>query len=559
MEIVHNQLPAEIPPIVAVDTEFYGQSEEKLHLVHGDFAALAFGTDEQVYIITDEALVPEALKRLQTCTSIVMQNALYDLRQLSRYGVFTSQLLPFIYDTMIVEKLLGSNYYANFNLDALARRYLMRGVKKEMYGKLIEQTATLSELVDYIAEDVATTYAIYRKQLRVAMKESLMPVYVEIEEPTMRAILDMPPIRIDVDAWQSFIQSIEQQLEAERAKISINPTSPKQVKEYFYLKYRVELSTTDEKEMTKLAKKYPEAEIILRIRELSKISGTYGREWLEKYVRDGFVASDFKVIGTITGRFSSSNPNLQNIPARKYPQFRTFFIPRDNHVMIVADISQQEPRLLAVLSGDKALIEAFNAGTDVHLEVARRIFNNPDLTKENKFERSVGKAINLGISYGLTPRGLAENAGIPLDEAEAIIVEYFNHYPGVERYMQEYRDKAMEYGYVETLSGRRIYINPYSKDWMNVAVNAPIQGSGADMTKLWIINIWSICKKLGIQFPLVATVHDEIVLDVPKEDVYDYLEIVGKAFEQAVNKLIPNSPVPFIYEAEYGTSWACKQ
>jgi len=559
MEIVYNQLPAEIPPIVAVDTEFYGQSEEKLHLVHGDFAALAFGTDEQVYVITDEALVPEALKRLQTCTSIVMQNALYDLRQLSRYGVFTSQLLPFIYDTMIVEKLLGSNYYANFNLDALARRYLMRGVKKEMYGKLIEQTATLSELVDYIAEDVATTYAIYRKQLRVAMKESLMPVYVEIEEPTMRAILDMPPIRINVDAWQSFIQSIEQQLEAERAKISINPASPKQVKEYFYLKYRVELSTTDEKEMTKLAKKYPEAEIILRIRELSKISGTYGREWLEKYVRDGFVASDFKVIGTITGRFSSSNPNLQNIPARKYPQFRTFFIPRDNHVMIVADISQQEPRLLAVLSQDSALIEAFNSGTDVHLEVARRIFNNPELTKENKFERSVGKAINLGISYGLTAKGLSENAGIPIEEAEAIIVEYFNHYPGVERYMQEYRDKAMEYGYVETLSGRRIYINPYSKDWMNVAVNAPIQGSGADMTKLWIINIWRICKKLGIQFPLVATVHDEIVLDVPKEDVYDYLEIVGKAFEQAVNKLIPNSPVPFIYEAEYGTSWACKQ
>ncbi len=261
----------------------------------------------------------------------------------------------------------------------------------------------------------------------------------------------------------------------------------------------------------------------------------------ESYVAGGFINHN-------------SNPNLLNIPARKIPEYRELFIPKYDK-LIVADISQQEPRILAALSGDKKLLDIFNTGQDIHLMVTRAAFNDDTIVKSDP-RRDVGKIINLATSYGMTAIGLARKLGISVEEAERFLNAYFARFPQVYENKQKQQEFANRFGYVESITGRRIWINRHNYQWSNNAINAPIQSSAADFTKLWLYKLLTKCRKGAILYPVCNVVYDEIVADSPKELVDTYKTLILEAFDETAKELFPQ--VPFEMDMKVGKNWGCK-
>jgi DNA polymerase-1 len=274
---------------------------------------------------------------------------------------------------------------------------------------------------------------------------------------------------------------------------------------------------------------------------------TYGKKWLEKNLEpDGRVYANYHVCGAETGRTSCSRPNMQQIPARKLPQYRERFIASPDSVIMVSDVVQQEPCILAYESQDQELLRAIRAGEDLHQTVADAIGQS----------RIVGKTVNLGTSYGLSTYGLAIRLGITEQEAAKFLASYFARFSGVHRWISRQREFAYNNRYVSTAAGRRIYVNVYDNQWQNNAINAPIQGGAADCTKAWIREMWVQCRKSDIPWSMVAIVHDELVFDVPKKHVKETQTILNDSFQTVTKKMFPG--VPFRIETEIGRSWACK-
>jgi DNA polymerase I-like protein with 3'-5' exonuclease and polymerase domains len=273
------------------------------------------------------------------------------------------------------------------------------------------------------------------------------------------------------------------------------------------------------------------------------------------------VSDDHSYIAGGLIHHNSSEPNMQNIPARTLPVFRTKFIPSSSkNVIMVSDVSQQEPRILAYESQDEVLISAIINKEDLHLTVAKSIFG--DFGKDDKdydHKRSVGKTINLGTAYGLSEFGLADKLGIPVEKASEFLRQYFTRFRGVFAWISKKRSEARQNGYVTTAVGRRIYINPYNGQHAdNNAINSPIQGGAADFTKMWLRKIWELCRKKKIKFPVVAIVHDEIVCDIPKAIRKKFEEeVLMKAFHDTAKTLYRG--IPFEAETVSGYSWGVKQ
>jgi len=280
----------------------------------------------------------------------------------------------------------------------------------------------------------------------------------------------------------------------------------------------------------------------------------YGVKWVESFVEEGdLVYSDWKITGAETGRMSASNPPLQGIPARKLPEYRELFIPQHDYIF-APDVSQQEPRILAYLSQDKNLLTAVRNNDSVHVYVARMIYDDPTIVKGDDYRYKDGKAISLGLSYGLTPQGVANKTNHTLGEAEKLVHTYFQRFPDVENYIIRQRTLAMKRGYVETVAGRRMWLNMYGYQWKNNAINSPIQGSAVDFTKVWGYTIWKMCKQENIPFPITMWVHDEIVMDVEKQ----YLERIKEINRIAIDKAAEMFPgVPFSVDENTGENWSC--
>jgi len=552
------------PPAVAWDTEFAKQLDNKLHIPHGEFVALGITDGERYWIYEDEKLLPKVFERLKKCKVWILQNSLYDLRQMTRFVPNLLDDMPFIWDTEIVEHYVRTDYQ-RYNLDFLARRWLGIGVKKGMYEALSEGTQDRDELIQYLCNDVSITYRVFERQIEYMNDEGLLNLYKKIDAPMIEILTRMTlrPVRVDVKAMEQWIEQLEQRVKELRSKFSFNPNSSQQIQQYFRMKYKIILKDGRIETLEKVAKTgrvgTEELAELVELKHLEKLVSTYGRTWLEKYVENEELYADAKVFGTQTGRITYQNPNLQQVPARNFPIYRTFIINHPNKVILVADISQQEPRITAYISNETQLQHYFTDNLDIHLAVAKKIFKNDSLTKENKHERDIGKAINLGISYGLTSRGLAERTGLDEVDADKIIDDYFAEFPNIANYITSMRSMAQDRGYVKTLLGRRMNINCYNWQWRNTAINYPIQGSGADTVKLWMIYIWKYCKKIGLEFPLLLTIHDEIVLEVDKDLVDDYIEIMKRALKTVSKIIIPNAPYEFEMEFGVGNSWACKK
>lgn len=249
---------------------------------------------------------------------------------------------------------------------------------------------------------------------------------------------------------------------------------------------------------------------------------------------------------------------MQNIPSRKLPIYRTMFTASKGNVIVVSDVSQQEPRILAYESQDGVLIQAIKNKEDLHMTVARSIFGDFDKSDpEYDSKRAVGKMINLGTSYGLSEYGLADKLGVDQDRASALLRQYFTRFTGVFSWISTTRMRARQDGFVRTAVGRKIYMNPYSRHAENNAINSPIQGGAADFTKVWLRKVWEYCRKAKFPFPVVAIVHDEIVSDVPKARLKEYERILSRSFDDTAKLLYKG--IPFAAETEHGRTWGVKQ
>ena len=559
MNIIQSLPPKEIVTFntpVSLDIEMFQQTDGKLHRPTGDFACISVGIGDDVYVIQDKKLLPELFQNIERAQYWILHNALYDIRQLRRWVEIKDRPL---WDTMIVEQVLWGGYYGigEFSLADLTRRYLDYKMDKDTRDDFIRGSYMTQSMLEYAALDANLTLQVYQKQQEeIALRKYDMKVYWDADEPSIWTILDLKPVKVNVKRWLEMAEEFVRRGREIEEELGVNVYSHTQVKEYIYKLTRKQIKDTQETTLTELEAEYPQVKQLLLARRYRKASSTYGEKWITENVEDGnLVYSDFHVNGTETGRWSSSSPNLLNIPARKIPEYRELFINNKGR-MIVADISQQEPRCLAYLSNDKNLIKAFVDKEDIHLYVTRNIFNDDTIEKGDP-RRDVGKMINLATSYGMTAKGLASRLQIGEDDAEKFLRAYFNRFPDVDNYIKRQRIYAQSHGYVNTIMGRRIWINPHNFQADNNAINAPIQGSSADFTKVWVNDFRSRCIIKGVEFPVCAVIYDEVLMDVEKENEAMYIEMLTGAFYDTAKRLVPT--VPFALDVEKGKSWACKR
>jgi DNA polymerase-1 len=423
-----------------------------------------------------------------------------------------------------------------------------------------------AEIKEYAAEDADITLQLKEVFEPMLVEAGTKKLFDEIEMPLVPVLASMEAegVKLDVDTLVQFSQELETQIGVTQAEIfrladtEFNIASPKQMGEVLFEKLAIidkpkKTKTgqyaTGEDELLKLAHRHPIIERILEFRSLSKLKSTYV-DALPALVnpRDGRIHTSYNQAVAATGRLSSNNPNLQNIPIRTElgREIRKAFIPRNSdYVLMAADYSQIELRIIAHLSDDKAMIHDFSEGVDIHTATASRVYNMP-LGEVTRDMRRNAKTVNFGIIYGISAFGLSERLGIPRREAADIISSYFEKYPGVKKYMDSTIAFAKANGYVETIMGRRRYLNDINSGNATVrgfaernAINAPIQGSSADMIKIAMISIYNEMVEKNLKTKMILQVHDELVFDVHRDEVEIMKILIEKNMKQAMKLSVP--------------------
>lgn len=556
--------PPKPDELVGLDIEMYGMDEAKLHRPTGTFACLSIAYEDRVvYQVYDLADLREALQIVNDGLW-VFHNAMFDLNHLRRFTTFRQR--P-IWDTMLVEQNLFGGYYDSFALKDLSRRWLQKPMLKETVQLFIIGTKMNKEMEQYATLDALTAVQCARAQMNyIKEHDREMDSYHKIDEPALWAVLDLPPVKINVDGWLALAEENEKLAAQAEDGLGFNPRSPKQTKDALEKVLRTSVKNTEAGTLDILLERATEKENkkamaliekLLEARMYSKAAKTYGKSWVEQHVEEGnLVYPNYLITQAETGRMAARSPNVQNIPARRMPAFREQFITSyAGGTMLVVDVAQQEPRCLAYMSKDEELIKALLAREDLHLSVARTIFNEPAMTKDDP-RRFIGKTINLGTSYGLTAVGLARRIKVSEDEAQRFLTHYFNRFRAVADWTHRQHSMGQRLGYVATPIGRRVWINPYSKQAMNNTINAPIQGGAADMTKYALAFLHKETKRLGLPYGVCLIVHDEMVADLPKGTIKEYKALQKEAWSEAGKQIIPGIPVEV--DMYTGNSWAAK-
>ena len=507
------------------------------------------------------------------------QNLKFDNSILKWYNIEVTG--PF-FDTMLAHYLIEPEQ--RHNMDYLAETFLSyRPVSYEsLAGKKGKKQKTLRQvdpqkLKDYAAEDADITLQL-KYVLEPKLKENeVEKLFQDIEIPLIQVLADMEAagVRLDTEAVQDISQKLSQDLRQLEEKIyeqageRFNIASTRTLGQILFERLKVtdkpkftktKQYSTSEDYLRKLKDKHPIIGDILEWRQVAKLKNTYV-DTLPDLINPntGRVHTTFKQTVAATGRLSSTDPNLQNIPIRteRGREIRKAFVARDkNHILLAADYSQIELRVMAELSGDKNLLEAFEQGQDIHAATAAGIYG-VSLEEVTEDMRRKAKTANFGIIYGISAFGLSERLEIPRKEAANIINTYFEQYPSVKKYMDNNIEFAKEHGYVETIMKRRRYLKDiYSNNSVvrgvaeRNAINAPIQGSSADMIKIAMINIFEEFKKKNIKTRMILQVHDELVFDAVKEE----LDIVREIVEDKMKNAIKLS-VPIVVEMDTGKNW----
>ncbi|MBB5540510.1 DNA polymerase I [Paraburkholderia fungorum] len=507
----------------------------------------------------------------------VGQHMKYDEQVLANYGI---EMRGVEHDTLLESYVLES--HRTHDMDSLALRHL--GIKtikyEEVAGKGASQIGfdevALDKAAEYAAEDADITLRLHQALYpQVAAEKTLDYVYRDIEVPTSRVLRKMERTGVLIDAEKLRAQSSEIatrliQLESEAYELAggeFNLGSPKQIGQIFFEKLELPVvkktpsgaPSTDEEVLQKLAEDYPLPKILLEHRGLSKLKSTY-TDKLPRMVNatTGRVHTNYAQAVAVTGRLASNDPNLQNIPVRTAEgrRIREAFIAPPGHKLVSADYSQIELRIMAHISGDESLLRAFSQGEDIHRATAAEIFSVTPLEVSSD-QRRVAKVINFGLIYGMSAFGLAANLGITRDAAKLYIDRYFARYPGVARYMDETRLSAKSKGYVETAFGRRLWLpeinggnGPRRQAAERAAINAPMQGTAADLIKLSMIAVQNWIEESKVGTRMIMQVHDELILEVPDAELSD----VRKRLPELMCG-VAALKVPLVAEVGAGLNW----
>lgn len=571
-------------PSISFDTETTGLDANNVEIVGMSFA---YKPGEAYYVPVSEnfAEAQELINEFKPFFENehilkIGQNIKYDFSVLKWYGV---EIKGKFFDTMIAHFLIQPDMRHNMNV--LAESYLGYSpvsietlIGKRGKGQISMRDVPIEEIKEYAAEDADITLQLKNKFEPVLQDADITKLFEEIEIPLISVLAGMEAegVALDKEALKEISLGLEKEVcivEAEIQQLAgtpFNVSSPKQVGDVLFevlqitekpKKTKTGQYATGEDVLAKLAGKHPIVGKILDYRELVKLKNTYV-DTLPLLVnpRTGRIHTSYNQVVAVTGRLSSDNPNLQNIPIRteRGREIRKAFIPRnENYTLLSADYSQIELRIIAELSGDAGMIEAFQSGQDIHAATAAKVYN-VSLEEVTSDMRRNAKMVNFGIIYGISAFGLSERLNIPRKEAASIIDNYFTKYPGIKTYMDESIEIARERGYVETIMGRRRYLRDINSSNHTVrgyaernAINAPIQGSAADMIKIAMINIHNDFKAKNLRSKMLLQVHDELVFDVLKDE----MDIVKEIVSQRMKNAIPSLKVPMEIGMGTGNNW----
>lgn len=568
---------------ISFDTETTGTDANLADLVGLSFSVKA----GEGYYIPVPADRTEALKLVEEFRTVledenivkIGQNIKYDMLVLGWYGIGVKGRL---FDTMLAHYLIDPD--TRHNMDVLSENYLgyspisittLIGPKGKNQGNMSE--VPVEQVVDYAGEDADVTLQLADVFIPMLKDLNAEKLATEVENPLIYVLADIEKegVRIDVATLINYSKELETDIRRfeqnvyDKCGVQFNLASPKQLGEVLFDKLQLDPKAkktktgqyqTGEDVLLALASKSDIVQDILDFRQLQKLKSTYV-DALPLLVnpRTGRVHTSYNQAVAATGRLSSNNPNLQNIPIRteRGREVRKAFIPRDeNHVLLSADYSQIELRIIAEISKEENMLEAFNKGIDIHTATAAKVYGVA-IEDVDSTQRRNAKAVNFGIIYGQSAFGLSQNLGIPRKEAAAIIEQYFAQYPGIKRYMSDTMNFARENGFVETILGRRRYLRDINSANQTVrgfaernAINAPIQGSAADMIKVAMINIHKDIKEQGLQSKMTMQVHDELVFDVLKTEVEAMKKIISHRMKTAIK-----TDVPIEVEIGEGDNW----
>ncbi len=508
----------------------------------------------------------------------VGQNVKYDMIVLQRYG---AEVRGKLLDTMIMHYLLHPD--KRHKMDLLSEEYLnYKPVPIEaLIGKgkkqLTMRDVPVDKVVDYACEDADITLRLYHALWPELEEEELVELYETVEAPLIPVLRDieLSGINLDGEFLTTYSKVLTEELRTIELEIyrmagsEFNIGSPKQIGEILFGRMGVPYKgsktktgqyKTDEATLAEVSVDFPIVKLILRHRSLSKLLGTYVDALPLLMNEDGRVHSSFNQTIAATGRLSSNNPNLQNIPVRtpEGAEIRKAFIPRDaDHVLLASDYSQIELRLVAALSQDEGMLDAFKTGKDIHTATAALIFNVP-YEEVTRLQRYQAKTINFAILYGAGAQRLTQELEISRAEASELIANYYERFTGLRKFMSGTVEQAKEEGYVTTLLGRKRSLRDINSrsslarsNAERMAMNTPIQGTAADMIKLAMIRIHRALRDQGFQTRMVLQVHDELVFDAPRSEV----ERVTPLIEQLMREAIPNLDVPIVVETGVGENW----
>jgi DNA polymerase-1 len=506
------------------------------------------------------------------------QNLKYDAHVLANHGI---QLRGIAHDTMLQSYVLNSTA-TRHNMDDLAKHYL--GVDtihyEDVAGKGAKQIGfqevAIETAAEYACEDADITLRLHQTlSQQLQQQASLWALYQDIEMPLVDVLTRIEANGVLIDSAMLDQQSLElanrmvgiEQQAHDLAGSAFNLSSPKQIQEILFERQNLPIlkktpkgqPSTDESVLQELALDYPLPKLIIDHRSMSKLKSTY-TDKLPQQVNNktGRVHTSYHQAVAATGRLSSSDPNLQNIPIRSEEgrKIRQAFIAAPGYKIVAADYSQIELRIMAHLSGDAGLLAAFSQGVDVHSATAAEVFDVPLDSVTNDLRRSA-KAINFGLIYGMSAFGLAKQLGLPRDKAQAYINLYFERYPGVKQYMDDIREQAKQNGYVETLFGRRLYLpdinarNAAQRQYAErTAINAPMQGTAADIIKLAMLACDQWLNDSGVDAKMIMQVHDELVFEVAESQLESCMTKIREIMSNAAEL-----HVPLLVEVGVGENW----
>lgn len=564
----------DLPPVlsekgwVALDLELFGAEKHKLHRpTTGRFACLSICAESNpniVYVLLDEKQVKDALWNIRNAVW-VFHNASFDITHLRRWAAIPPRKK--LWDVMIIEKIMCGGLYDTdqYSLEDIVRRRLDQRMNKEIRKQFEKATSMNQERIEYAANDAYVTLLSCQEQKKEITKKDYK-VWTEVDLRAFWPMLEFQGFRLDVEAWKALAIRNEERAQQVKAGLDFNPGSWQQVQKYLMPRGFKKLTSTDEKHLKAAIKKYPNAEAIpyaekvLEYRGHKKNATTYGMNLIEDFLEDEgegvyTIRPSWWVVGTEHGRTSCSNPNLQNIPIRETKEFRLCFIARPKRKLVIVDMGQQELRDSAFLSQDKKLIALLQDTTrDAFVEVAKMMYKQ-EIDKKHPLRKKTKNTV-YGVNYGMSASGLAERSDLTEEEAQEAIDLYFAAFPDLYSWIVQQKKKK---DYVETIFGRKAWLNPYSEQCERNAINSPISGSAADQMKIALGNIY---EKWREEIPLttfdcVGYIHDELIFDVPEDRALKVAKFVSREMINAAQAQCPG--VPFTADYVIADNWSEKE